>query len=79
MKRPASTKVNTQGGELSRLGQARLLVYVGDEACQETGQRVRLRPKWTKETPLLSMVGLRPLMVSGPASFAKCATTTSMN
>ena len=50
-----------------------MLAYGGDEACQQTGQRVRLRPLTTKETPLPPMVGLRPIVVSRPTSFAECA------
>ena len=51
-------------------GRACILVDVGDEACKETDQRVRLRPKTTEETPLLPKVLSSPVAVSGPASFA---------
>ncbi len=34
MNRATNTKFNTRRGELNRLGQAGLLVYGGDEACQ---------------------------------------------
>ena len=38
-----------------------------------------LRPKMTKETPPLRMVGLRPIALSGPTWFAEVGPTTSMN
>ena len=71
-----STKVNTQRGEQvarSRLP-ARLQGATG--RAKETGQRVRLCPKTTKETPLLPMVGLRRIVVSRPTWFTEVRTTT---
>ena len=56
-----------------------MLAYMGDMRAKETGQRVRLCATTTKETSLVPMVGLRRIVVSRPAWFAECATTTSMN
>ena len=55
-----------------------ILVYGGDEACPETSPRVCLCAKTTKETPPLPMMGLRPVVVSGPAR-SPVRTTTAMN
>ena len=42
----------------------------GRQAGPETSQRLCLRSKSTKETLLLPMVGLRPIVVSRPTLFA---------
>ena len=70
MKRPASTEVNTRSGEHRRQEQAACLSTGATKRAQETGQRVRQRPLTTKETPLLPMVGLRPVVASRPTWFA---------